>query len=200
MTQEERKKALDTFKDFKATLIQDDEAFFVMNWRNKNGSGNLSARYIVDKKNGTFIVTGDSGYCVADWYHPVKVEDLVDYLDSTFYFTEKMKCSTHRYTYEWENIKADVEADRQYALTLFREGHLAKKVMDEEEINEDFDNILEALEGQIENRASYWGTYDELMGEYDPDWWEDGFRGERTDPRIFEWIVGFQEGVRQIKE
>ena len=76
--------------EFDATLVFEDANFFIMDWRDKNGSVNLSTRYILDKKKGDLIIKGDAGDCIASWFNPVSVEDLVHYINNTGYFMEKM--------------------------------------------------------------------------------------------------------------
>lgn len=53
------------FKGFQATKIVDDEKFLIIDWKNKDGSGEYAIRYSLDMEKGNFIITGDVGYCIA---------------------------------------------------------------------------------------------------------------------------------------
>ena len=72
-------------QEFEPKLILEDDNFFIMDWRDKHGSGNLATRYIVDKKKGDLIIKGDAGDCIASWYNEVTPEKLVSYINSTGY-------------------------------------------------------------------------------------------------------------------
>jgi len=68
------------FKDHAATLVQDTDRFTIIDWRNRNGSSNYSITFIVDKKRGSLIVSGDLGDSIAVWYNPVEISDLKKYI------------------------------------------------------------------------------------------------------------------------
>lgn len=116
-------------QEFDSTLVFEDDNFFIMDWRDKNGSGNLATRYIVDKQKGDLIIKGDSGECIASWYNPITVENLVHYINSAEYFIGKMRCSSHKYTYDYHDVEKDLEDEKQ--------GYL-KMVQDD-----DFDGVTE---------------------------------------------------------
>ena len=48
-------------QEFAATLIEDNDKFFIFDWRDTHGSGNLATRYVIDRENGNVIITGDAG-------------------------------------------------------------------------------------------------------------------------------------------
>lgn len=70
------------FKDFQAKKLVDDKNFLVIDWKNKNGSGEYSIRYTLDIEKGNFIVTGDVGYCIASWYNHLTPDNLFQYTRS----------------------------------------------------------------------------------------------------------------------
>ncbi len=187
-------------QEFDSTLVFEDENFFIMDWRDKNGSGNLATRYIVDKKKGDLIIKGDSGDCIASWYNPVAVENLVRYIDSAGYFIEKMRCSTNKYTYYCYDVKEDLEEEKQNYLELIHDGDLDG--IAEEELEEDFERMQEILDDYpIRENTAYPEELTDLFCKYNTDWWEGAFSrlGERIDKRIYLWIFGYQEGVERIR-
>lgn len=187
-------------QEFEPTLVLEDEDFFIMDWRDKNGSGNLATRYIVDKKKGDLIIKGDAGDCIASWYNKVTPEDLVHYINSTGYFMEKMQCTTNKYTYNHEDVEADLEEQKQEYLKLLHDGDT--DAYTEEELEEDFERMQEILDEYPpgENRA-YTEELIDLMSKYNTDWWESPFTslGQRIDKRIYLWTFGYQEGVERIR-
>lgn len=197
--------ALDVFahynQQFKAYPVQDDENYFIFDWRDSNGSGNLSTRYIVDKKRGIFIITGDAGSCIACWYHSVAAEDIEEYLYDIRYFIGKMQCTTHKYTYDSADAEEDINEIRKEILELYRADNLAVEVEGEEEINEDFDEMIEILSDyNLQEHCSYPSDFIEIMEKYDTDWWEHSPYGERIDRRLYLWVVGYQEGLKSLEE
>lgn len=96
------------FKDFQAKKLVDDKNFLVIDWKNKNGSGEYSIRYTLDIEKGNFIVTGDVGYCIASWYNHLTPDNLCKFLNNIGYFKEKINCWTESYTYRYKDIKDDL--------------------------------------------------------------------------------------------
>ena len=187
-------------QEFDATLVFEDENFFIMDWRDKNGSGNLSTRYIVDKKKGDLIIKGDAGDCIASWFKPVSVENLVRYINDTGYFMEKMQCTTNKYTYNWEDVKEDLEDEKQEYLKMLRDGDITDTT--EEELAEDFEQMIDILRDlPLSENCPYPDELTDLMSKYNPDWWEGSFSrlGQRIAKRIYLWTYGYQEGVERIR-
>lgn len=72
MTEEEiLNECKEKFSTHKATLIQDTERYMIIDWRRADGSINYYVNYILDKKRGSLIISGDLGDCVATWYNAV---------------------------------------------------------------------------------------------------------------------------------
>ena len=187
-------------QEFEPTLVLENDEFFIMDWRDRNGSGNLATRYIVDKKKGDLIIKGDAGDCIASWHNEVTVENLVHYINSTGYFIGKMQCSTNKFSYNWPDVKEDLEEERQRYIRYLRDGDV--DIVDEDELNEDFDSMLDILDMfTMREDCSYPDDLVELMSKYDPDWWEGPFShlGKRVDKRVYLWTYGYQEGVERLR-
>lgn len=188
-------------QEFEPRLILEDENFFIMDWRDKHGSGNLATRYIVDKKKGDLIIKGDAGDCIASWYNEVTPEDLVHYINSTEYFIGKMQCTTNKYSYRPKDVDEDLEEIKQECLKLLQEDSLLAEVT-EEEMEEDFQKMQAILDYMsLSENSQYPDKLIELMGKYDPDWWEGDFSrlGKRIDKRVYLWTYGYQEGVERLR-
>lgn len=187
-------------QEFEPTLVYEDDRIFIMDWRDKGGSGNLATRYIVDKEKGDLIIKGDAGDCIASWFNSVTVEDLVCYVNSTYYFIEKIQCSTHKYSYEWEDVKEDLEDRKQDILGLYSDGDLDDDIQISD-INEDFERMLDILgEFDLDENTTYPAELTDLFQKYDSDWFESFANlGGRIDRRIYLWIYGYQKGVEKLR-
>ena len=80
MTKERIAKFCEKFNTHKATLIQDTDRYLIIDWRRADGSGDYYVNYIVDKKRGSLIVSGDLGDSIATWYNKIKPSDLKNYV------------------------------------------------------------------------------------------------------------------------
>ena len=84
MTEEEiLNKCKERFAAHKATLIQDTDRYMIIDWRKADGSIDYYVNYILDKKRGSLIISGDLGDCIATWYDPVKPNELRCEINST---------------------------------------------------------------------------------------------------------------------
>lgn len=199
-----REKMLDIFshygQEFDAFLIQDDDNFFIVDWKDKNGSGNLATRYILDKKEGTFIITGDSGDCIACWYNELTPENLSVYVSDVRYFMGKIQCSTDKYTYECDDIEADLDEIKEELRKYYNE-HPDYYDWDVDDLDEDFEDIKNYLYdfgwagGQFPEDA-----YD-LMSKFYSEVWESPFSdlGQRISNRIYLWAVGYQSAIEKLR-
>ena len=66
MMVEETRNLLDAKKAFekrghKATLVQDTDRYTVIDWKKADGGGDYYVNYIIDKKRGSLIISGDLG-------------------------------------------------------------------------------------------------------------------------------------------
>ena len=191
-------------QEFAPTLVQEDDNFFIMDWKDKNGSGNMATRYILDKKKGTLIITGDSGHCIASWYNHVEPEQMARYINSVDYFIEKIQCTEFKYDYEWDDVLADLVELRDEYLGYVREDDFydySHKIT-EEECMEDFHEMEMLLdEIHIDEHTRWPDSLIELFEKYNTNWWESGFSdlGKRVSLRIYQWIYGFQTGLEMLR-
>lgn len=183
------------FQNHRATVVQRDENFFILDWRNVSGSVEYFVRYILDIKRGTLVVSGDLGSCVASWYNTVQPEKLAGYLEDVPYFMGKFQCSSDPYTYFSEDIKEDLDAIKaEYEPCDDQEAM---------EINDDFNSMLEILdECDFEEHSAYPDELTELFAKYDEEWWNSDFItvGQRISPRVILWAVGYRMAMQQLAE
>lgn len=185
------------FKDHKATVVQSDDKFSILDWRHISGTGDYYVRYILDIKRGVFFISGDLGDCIACWYNEVSPQNLARYISDIPYFVGKFQCASNKYCYRTEDIEADLNAIKQEYLDDIDSYNFTR-----EEIEEDFDEMLTILEDINLGENSYYpDKLTDLMEKYNPDWWESDFVdvGKRIDQRVVLWAVGYQMALQQIQ-
>lgn len=193
-----RTTARERFKDHKATVVQRNEEFFILDWRHVSGTGDYYVRYILDIKRGAFIISGDLGDCIACWYNEVSPENLACYISDIGYFMGKFQCASDKYTYNPDDIAADLDAIKQEYLEDIDNFNFT-----EEEVEEDFDEMLRIFyDYEPSENCVYPDELVSLFEKYDDTWWETDFRsiGERVSPRVVLWAVGYRMAMQQITE
>lgn len=190
--------ARERFGEHKATIVQRDDKFFILDWRHISGAGDYYVRYILDIKRGAFIISGDLGDCIACWYNEVSPENLACYISDISYFMGKFQCASDKYCYRSEDIENDLDAIKQKCLDDIDLYNFTP-----EEIEEDFDEMLRILEDiNLNENACYPSELTDLMEKYVEERWESDFTsiGKRISPRVILWAVGYQMAMQQINE
>lgn len=186
------------FKDHKATVFLENEDFLILDWRNKDGNGDYSVRYIVDCQKGNLLISGDLGYCIASWFNKVSPDNIARYVNDIQYFMGKFQCSSDKYDYRWEDIKSDLESIKEEYLEEHESyGESAY------EIEEDFSEMLHLCEEMtFGENVPYPDDFVELAEKYADPWWESEFAdiGKRISGRVYLWAVGYQMALKQIRE
>lgn len=212
-TYEEREKveAFNYFKKmgFQAKLIENNSEVCILDWRAKR-TFNLSERFIVDKRNGDLIITGDSGCATASWFHEVTVSDIYSYVDSIYYFIEKLQCIEKGCLYYLSptTILEALEGLREEFEEAIEEnnGGLCDAVNSKyNDIDHDIDELREFVLEHIDyscSRILWDDDHIEIVERYlgpDIHEWIYDF-GRELSNRIYLWSVGFQMAVDQLKE
>lgn len=189
------------FATHKATLIQDTERYFAMDWRRSDGSGEYYVNYIVDKKRGSIIISGDLGDCIATWYNKMSVEDLKKYIGDVGYFMKKFQCTTDGYTLYDDDIMDDIrEQLNDFDIPEFiREGKL-KYPFDFDDEGEFWQMVENEICDSIRGRDFIpTEALRETIGLVDGDYFEWLYScGKRIHPRVYLWAVGFQMACDQL--
>ena len=189
---EQKERAKLSFKDFKATVILDNDDFLIMDWK-KDGDGILATRYILDKEKGDLIINGDAGNAIAGWYNEVTPEKINSFVKDVGYFTSKIRCSTDLYTYRAEDIKKDLKE--------FIERCLEEDGRTGDFYKEDIDQDIDRLTDLIEDRESPYLSEEaeDILRKYTTDPFGHHF-GERISQRVYLWSVGYQMAFHNCME
>lgn len=194
MYDERKQKARERFRDFVATVVLRNEQFFIVDWRNKNGSGEYSVRYLLDIEKGNFIVTGDLGDSVASWFNRVTPENLKSYINDIGYYMGKFQTTSDQYTYDQDDVAEDLENVKEEILSECPNLY-------QDEVDADFEKMQELLDDMdLGENNNYTDELTELFEKYNDDWWYSGFAnlGCRTSQRVILWAVGFQMVCEQL--
>lgn len=181
---------------FTAKMIQNDENFLIFDWRGKE-TFNLSTRYILDKKRGSLIISGDSGDCIASWYNALSAKEMEYLVNSTEYFIGKINASSNKYTYRYDDVKEDF-----YSWKKEIEDEIDYDSVFDWEFEDDMDCLLSGLL-EYDNSGDCRILTDEVLDiieKYEGDTFESVLlsAGQRISTRIYLWTVGFQMGVTQL--
>lgn len=184
-----------TYKDHVASVIYNDDKFFVLDWMKANGSRDCFVRYTLDRTMGALYINGDLGSAVCNWYNAVTPDKLYGYLGSVDYFMEKLSAASDKYIVRPEFIHAD--------LAVIRENYLGdEEHRNKEQMLEDFEEIESLYEQNLSchNEIIFDSELVELLEKYDRDWYESYFAdaGRRISPRVIMWAVGYRMAWEQL--
>lgn len=201
MNEEIRKNCQERFAAHKATLIQDTDRYLAIDWRRSDGSGDYYVNYILDKKRGSLIISGDLGDCIATWYNRLSVENLKQYIGDVGYFMNKFQCASDDYTHYEDDIMDDIrEQLKDFDIPGFVEECKAEYRFDFDDEDEFWQTVESEVSDSILGRDFIpTETLREILSRLDGDCFEwTGRLGERIHPRVYLWAVGFQMACDQL--
>lgn len=190
------------FATHKATLIQNTDRFLIIDWRRADGSGDYYVNYIVDKKRGSLIVSGDLGDSIATWYNHINASDLKCWVKNDIgYYISKLQCYSNLYYYESENIIADIKeelknTDVDDLINAYNQ-HGSYYADTGEEVWENLeDELSSCIYGNHFQPSDY---VKDFLYKLDPDYWEWLYDcGKRIHPRVYLWADGFYRACNQL--
>lgn len=182
------------FANHEATLVQSDKNFFIVDWRNKNGSCDYYVRFMLDIKLGTLIIQGDLGDCIARWYNNVTPKQLYSYVNTPEYFIGKFRVTSDDFTYMYKDALEDLEELKQRYLEGYR--------IPPDEVEKDFDILGEFInDDELRFGPDFflgegWGS---IMYQYsDEPYVTFGELGKRVSARVYLWIEGYRMACEQL--
>lgn len=196
MNNEEIKKYCErNFATHKATLIQDTDRYCIIDWCRADGSGNYYVNYIVDKKRGSLIVSGDLGDSIATWFNAVTPAKLKGYIyNDVDYYISKFQCASDQYTQNADDVMEDIKSyiDDDELWDAFSESESCGFDTPEE--------MWEAVEDEVSS-CIYGNKFipsDRLSNLFPEscEWLSDC--GKRTALRCYMWAEGFYMACEQL--
>lgn len=189
--------ALEAFKTHKATLVQDTERYCIIDWRRLDGEGDYYINFIIDKKRGNFIVSGDLGDSIATWYNPITVSNLKSYIYKNIdYYMSKFQCTSDKYFYD-EDYVFD-------SLIGYLEEESIENYIENSYKFDDFQEFEEEIRDQIcnSNKGDEFVPTNELyeiVSDIDPDCFEYLYTcGAQIKGRVYLWAIGFNMACEQL--
>ena len=185
-----------SFKTHKATLIQNTDRYLAIDWRRSDGSGEYYVNYIVDKKRGSLIVSGDLGDSIATWYNQLDPANLKVYVKDIGYYISKFQASSDCYCFETENILADLKDDldtfEDDCVIIDTEIHSIDEFW--KMVEEEVDNCIYGDKFIPSDSLNY--IFEEI-GCTDTFEWLYGC-GRRIKTRVYLWAEGFRMACEQL--
>ena len=190
------------FSTHKATLIQDAERFLIIDWRRADGSSDYYVNYIVDKKRGSLIVSGDLGDSIATWYNHLTAEKIKSFIHNDVgYYVGKLQCASNKYCYDEANIIADL---KEYLQDCDDDELIAAYNENGSYSIESVPELWDALENEV-GSCIYGDKFvpsesiQNFCRELNADYWEWLHScGERIHPRVYLWAEGFYMACEQL--
>lgn len=196
-TEEERlESARMSFKkrNMKAKLLLNTDRYTAIDWRRADGSGDYYCNFIIDKKRGSLIISGDLGDCIATWYNENSVHKIASYVNSVDYFIGKFQCASDKYDCDEDDVADEIK-------------ERIKERYDGDELPEDFEDDWDDFESSITDSIHHDEfipdtEQSDFLEEYLGDDWWDGLDhvGQTIDIRVYLWVVGLQMAVDQLTE
>ena len=199
MNSEIYKTCQERFATHKATLIQNTDRYLAIDWRKNNGSGDYYVNYILDKKRGSLIISGDLGDCIATWYNKLDAEKVKSFVNDVPYFMGKFQCASDDYTYDGGDVIADI---REY----FENFNIDTTDVSSIEFGiYDMDDFWQAVEEEVSESTCRSGVFAptnrliKIIEHVDCDCYEWLYNcGQRIHQRVYLWAVGFQMACDQL--
>ncbi len=172
----------------RATLVENTDRYTIIDWRKGNGGSDYYVNYIIDKKRGYLIISGDLGECIATWYSRNTVHNIAGYVRNISYFIEKIKCSSDCYIYDEEKIIDAVRLElRKAGVTRLNDWEKFKEEVYEYTTDSGF--------------IPHGHARDFLDANLGEDWWDGSNKwGRSVSQRVYLWAAGLNMAVDQLTE
>ena len=198
-----REVADEKFKNHAATIVEDTDSLISIDFRNKSGSSSYYINYIIDKRYGTLIISGDIGYCIAEWSHPHDASSVKGLIkDDPEYFISKFATSTDKTYYDEDKLYADIMelvSETQLDDARFMWDSACHRNDDDENYTLE-DDLKYSIHWSIfhnENRISE-DLQAFVLEYFDIDLYEMPYIGEAIAPRVYLWIFGYLMACEQL--
>lgn len=183
------------FTTHKANLIQNTDRYFAADYRSADGSSNYYINFIVDKRNGSLIISGDLGDCIATWFNELTPQKLNSYIrNDCYYFISKIQTSTDMYTYNPDDAYTEI------VTSLTEDGFEVPDAYDYLTEKEFFEELREEVQkSYCYNQYNITEKLYDMMTAVNPDCVESfSFYGRSVALRVYLWLYAFNEVCNQL--
>lgn len=191
--------AKERFSTHKATIVTDTDRYLAIDWRREDGGIEYYINFVIDKKRGAFIVSGDLGESIALWYNKLEPSNLKCYITDVGYYIEKIQCASDLYNYSDESVMEDLKATFEADEIIENADHI-----NYDDLGDfyDFDDLEDEVADCIINNVFI--PSDRLIdilrnfGYSDLMWVYDSRIGQRISGRVHLWQIGFKMACEQL--
>lgn len=187
------------FSTHKATIVTDTDRYLAIDWRRENGGSEYYINFVIDKKRGAFIVSGDLGESIALWYNELKPSDVKSYITDIGYYIKKIQCASVLYNYSDESVMEDLKATFE-ADEIIENANL----INYDDLGDIYD--FDDLEDEVADCVNYnhFMPSERLIdilrdfGYSDMMWVYESHIGRRVSGRVHLWQMGFKMACEQL--
>ena len=174
------------FENFEADINEYGD-LTVIDWRNKNGSGNWAVRYILD--GCRLIISGDIGNAMFRRPEPYTLKYCSEMLSEPGYNARKCVAKDEGGIYSWDRAYAKDDLDRLFSDFTVEEGFSRETIVEVEDIK------AELLASCYHNGIHIEPAIAERLSELDLDWeFTDAIQtcGMQYSLHYIAWLVGLK--------
>lgn len=180
------------FKNHKAKLVFHQDNLWLIDFRREDGSPYDSMRFYVDTDSSSLHIEGDLGDCIACWHGKNTLQSLSSFMFNSFYFIEKMQCTSNEYKWNYGLALEDLKKESQE----WYEEHVGVDAT-EDDYNDHINNIMDSFLDSC--GLTLWSSdardsYEELFGDIEGVGWY----GRRIDERVKLWAEAFDIALTQL--
>ena len=190
------------FQNHHARLDVFDENLSILSWK-QPGTQAYGVRAVFDEMH--VYITGDLGSAVVHLTEKADLKTLSSYWKSPSYFVEKIRCSTDKYEFSYEEAKAELLEKVSSLKERFLERQEKCGNTDDEAIAEYAEELNDVKEKLLEGFNDSCGLCGDpsAITEWsalDPDYFEWlPHSGRKIHKRIWLWLAAFEMAYKEIK-
>lgn len=188
---------------FKGTLVKKDDDVLIIDW-NGNESDEMDTRYILDKKSGTLVMTGNSGHAIACFEHPMDDLDLYTFIADQDHagLKKKLVCSKSKNGFLTREI---LTRDVNVIINVNEHCAVTRGEPDSTSLKKDMEQLQTWFEkpAHIKKNEILWddsiinllkrSSYEEATDYV----WRKDF-GKTTEYHYLLWAIGYQMAVEDL--
>lgn len=163
-------------------IILNTDEFFIADYQDEEGSIEYYVNYVMDKRRGMLMITGDLGTCVMSLDSPMSPKKLNQLIhNNAEYFIGKIQCSTDMFVDDFNEV---VEAIRMHINFSSADAEFIRY-----EVQRSWDgDLFVPTQELLEIIREHDSTCDEWLTNC----------GRHIAPRVYMWLYGFNEVCKLI--
>lgn len=204
-----REQVRQKFVNHKATIVLGTDRFTSIDWRNENGGAEYYINYTLDKEQKYLYISGDLGECIANFYgiNDIDFEKIAETINNDAdYFISRFCTSTDTEYYDAERILKLALEELESSNPNLIEDYLLTQPTDIMTRDDVETAILEDIENNMFEDDTIFDVYgnfpifEQIDYEF-RDWLPYvAQKGIRIFPKVYYWVEGLCESVKQLKK